>query len=201
MLLQDGVPDEIRVAPRAGAAPCPVHNASGWFVSCATVRLRSTGWMYSMAWLLAILFLTPSLVSADVSKEGELSDGKLYSVEIRESRYLPSTGESPDDGGRWGIDGGFPRTSTSSFRVTIDGNELSVPRKLFADLSSVVEAIVSLAEDGVRVTVRGGDGSGSYEATFAFREDAIERIVKSGEAPESIWERTTIHYALARHFD
>ena len=57
---------------------------------------------------------------------------------------------------------------------------------------------MSVAEDAGQlvVEIRGGDAAGSYSATFEFRKNEMERTVRGGEFPDSVWERTIYHNSI-----
>jgi hypothetical protein len=147
--------------------------------------------------LLAVLASARATAAADrlfsFERGGELLSGARFSVRVAESFYQPAPEELPDDGGRWGIDGGFPRSLCSLFEVEINGRNVDIPRKLHQDLSHLTRVEVSEQAGDVVVLVQGGDAAGSFEARFVFREFEVERVVRAGESPNSAWERTTYH--------
>jgi hypothetical protein len=151
---------------------------------------------------LAASLMLPSLAGAEAvpfsfSKSGKLKSGRPFSVKIAESPYIQRENEPSDDGSRWGIDGGFPRTSVATFSVDLGGTPVYIPRKLYRDLSYVNRVEVSEEEGHLVIDVRGGDAAGSYRARFLFRDFEIERMVRGGEFPTSVWERTVYHNSLS----
>jgi len=52
-------------------------------------------------------------------------------------------------------------------------------------------------EGNLVLNLRGGDAAGSYRARFLFGEYEIERMVRGGEFPNSLWERTVYHNSLS----
>jgi hypothetical protein len=136
-----------------------------------------------------------------LERSGSLPSGKEYELKIREEAYSRRPGELPDDGSRWGIDGGYPRTYCAEFSLSIDGKPVSVQRKLFEDLSHLLAVEVSEDGEDVLVMIRGGDAAGSFRARYSVRKVEIERLVEAGEFPSSVWERTTVHNSVAADAD
>src|SRR5205809_8024427 len=140
--------------------------------------------MLRAAIALATIVLAPIVEAKEpfsATLEGRLPSGRTYRLELHESAYVPRPGENEDDGSRWGIDGGFPETYVSRFRLTVNGKEVTIPRKLFEDLSHVNRVDVAEDKRAVRVRVQGGDGAGSFDAVYLFRiPRQIERTVRMG---------------------
>ena len=45
--------------------------------------------------------------------------------------------------------------------------------------------------------MKGGDAAGSYVAKFKIKKNRlIERIVRMGEFPDDVWEKSTLHNNL-----
>jgi hypothetical protein len=102
----------------------------------------------------------------------------------------------------WGIDGGFPRHVIRDFSVRFGDTEVPVYRKYLRDLSNVVEASVVAGSRGASNTLvlhlRGGDAHGSFRAELTFTDCRLtERVVRMGEFPEQVWERTEVgHFEI-----
>jgi hypothetical protein len=129
--------------------------------------------------------------------EGTLKAGTSYRLVLREAVYRRAPGERPDDGSRWGIDGGFPWTYITDFTLTVGSRRVSLPRKSFSDLVNISRADVSEEGSNILVTVAGGDAAGSFKATFTVRGfRLVDRMVRMGEAPDQRWERTIFHNTL-----
>ena len=129
----------------------------------------------------------------DFQRSGTFTSGKSYAVRIREAPYVPVPGEKEDDGSRWGIDGGFPSSSCVEFSLSLNGQAITIYRKLFTDLSHLQMASIVEEKALVRVSVTGGDAAGSFTAQFFFHPHEIERVVHHNEVPNSVWERTIVH--------
>ena len=145
---------------------------------------------------IALLATVPAVASDKLfsfEQVGKLSSGSEFSVKITESAYVRRPTELPDDGSWWGIDGGFPLTYCTTFDITINGTHVNPVRKLYQDLTHLNEVKVSEENGQLLVLVSGGDAAGSFDARFLFREFEVERIVRHGEVPNSVWERTVYH--------
>jgi hypothetical protein len=147
---------------------------------------------------LTIFSLSTSLAfaaqPATFVQDGQWASGRTYHLEVRESPYTRRANEKEDDGSRWGIDGGFPATFISTFSLVIDGKKIPIPRKLYEDLSSPNIIEILDAGSDVRVHIEGGDGAAGYDVLYVFKiPHEIERTVRMGELPDSVWERTTWH--------
>lgn len=93
-----------------------------------------------------------------------------------------------------GIDGGFPESYVSHFLFTVNGKGVTIPRKLFEDLSHVTRVTVNEAKLNIKVTIRGGDAAGSFDAIYLFKiPREIELIVRAGEMRNYVWEKTIWH--------
>jgi hypothetical protein len=107
---------------------------------------------------------------------------------------VPRDNEEKDDGSRWGIDGGFPIAYVSRFQLIVDGNELTIPRKLFEDLSHVYRVKINEVKRIIHVVISGGNAAGAFDAEYLFKiPKEIERIVRMGEMPKYVWEQTIWH--------
>ena len=155
----------------------------------------------AMKHCLLILMLTACLGAAptspsklfELSETGKLPSGRSYSLVIEERPYSPRPGEPEDDGSRWGIDGGYPKSCIGNLELKLDGKSLPMVRKLYQDLSGVYKAEVREVGGEVELRLLGGDGAGSFEARYIWRPHEIERLLRHGEVPEAVWEKTIVH--------
>jgi hypothetical protein len=131
------------------------------------------------------------------SESGKLASGKTYTVKISEVKFTPKVTDMPDDGGMWGIDGGFCQNIINVFSVNIGDKQIYINRKFYSDICDIGK--VELSEDNGKTVlmVSGGDGVGSYDASYKFSNGKlVERIVRMGEMPDDYWEKTIIHHDL-----
>jgi hypothetical protein len=150
---------------------------------------------------LLILAILASLAAApassagpfELSEKGKLPSGRTYSLVIKERPYSPSSGEPEDDGSRWGIDGGYPKSYIGNLELTLNGESLPMVRKLYQDLSGIVTAELREVGGEIELRLLGGDGSGSFEARYTWRPHEVERIVRHATVPEAVWEKTIVH--------
>jgi hypothetical protein len=150
----------------------------------------------------ALLFLwTPLEVEArdlfSYRSSGTFPSGRTYTIRVEEHPYVARPGEQADDGSRWGIDGGLPSSYCSVFELSLDGKKLRLPRKLFEDLSHLSSVKVSENGRAVELAIVGGDAAGSFMATMIVQPNEVERVVRHGEFPDSIWERLVVHNSIA----
>ena len=117
-----------------------------------------------------------------------LSSGHQYELSIEETPYARKQDEEADDGSRWGIDGGFSRTYLTKFTLTVDGQHVWIPRKVYEDLPYISLADAYDFGGALRVDLKGGDAAGSFRASFLFSGWRIERFDYHGEFPKSRWE-------------
>lgn len=132
---------------------------------------------------------------------GTLSSGQQYELAIEEGSYIRRKDEVGDDWSRWGIDGGFAGTYVTKFDLVVDGQGLWIPRKLYEDLSYVSSVDAYDYHGALRIDLKGGDGAGSYRASFLFSGWDIERLVRHGEFPDSRWEYVVEHSSVAEVTD
>lgn len=133
----------------------------------------------------------------ELTINGFLKRGAAYQFTLREIIYRKRSGDKSDDGSLWGIDGGFPWTIITEMTLSFGKTRVSIPRKSFADLTNITGAAIAEKQNGVVLTVAGGDAAGSFTAEFIFRNNRlVERMVKMNEAPDQNWERTVFHNSL-----
>lgn len=128
---------------------------------------------------------------------GRFPSGLSFEVAVRTERFVAGPGIPEDDGSIWGIDGGHPTFFVEQLSVEFGDTDVVVPRKYLADVANVSRAsLEATSPDGSNqlvVRLEGGDGSGSFVGEFRFRDCLlVERIMKSAEVPEDVWERVEI---------
>ena len=135
----------------------------------------------------AIIFIFSSLSFAEAFAQkvtGEFPSGLRYMLQIDERPYVVEKGALPDDGSMWGIDGGFPHYVVTTFSLELAGNKVTIPRKMYADVSDVHSASIKEEGDLIKIVIKGGDAAGSYQAEYAVKSGVlIERIVRTTECP------------------
>jgi hypothetical protein len=137
-----------------------------------------------------------------VQHSGKLNSGQTYSVKIIEKKYIKKPDSKEDDGSIWGIDGGFPITIVELFKVEINDVAVFIPWKFYADIAHVHIVKTKEIDNVFIVIVKGGDAAGSYTAEYKIKEyRLIERIVRVGEFPDEVWEKTILHNELWNNKD
>jgi hypothetical protein len=131
------------------------------------------------------------------NRSGAFPSGLPYSVSITTKPFVKTAVSQPDDGGLWGIDGGFPRQVVGEFAVRFGTTEAVLFRKYVADLTNVHGASLEAKSEGnsneLLLYLRGGDAAGSFRAELLFRDcRLVERTVRMGEFPDTVWERLTV---------
>ena len=135
--------------------------------------------------------------ACNLTVQGTLKAGTPYRLTLREAVYRREPGESPDDGSRWGIDGGFPWTYVTDLTLKVGSRPVSIPRKSFSDLVNISRVNVSEEGNNILIKVDGGDAAGAFNAVFTVHDyRLVERMVRLGEAPDQLWERTIFHNTL-----
>lgn len=133
-------------------------------------------------------------------KKGTLPSGIRYELEVREGPYRPCPKLPEDDCGMWGVDCGDPIYSVQRLTLKLNGKKVHFPHKFVADLSHVSFVEIKGVKGGVEILLRGGDASGSYAAEFLVtKKRLVQRIVRDGEFPTEIWEKTVIGNDLLDH--
>lgn len=151
--------------------------------------------------IILLLLIVPTLAVAantpfSLKESGKLPSGIKYSLAIKEVPFQRTSKTQPDDGSMWGIDGGYPTFVVQKISLKLNGREADLPRKFWADISEISSAkIKEDTKKNIVLTIQGGDAAGSYVATFKFRKGVlVERLVRMGEMPDEIWEKTEIHH-------
>ena len=80
-----------------------------------------------------------------------------------------------------GTDGNIPAVEIDSMRFYLDGKEIKIPRRLYADCfdpnfgNDYVTLDFGREFRGVIITVSGSDGAGGYQAVWTLRKDGQHR--------------------------
>jgi len=126
--------------------------------------------------------------------KGSLPSGTKYDVVIQETAYKKTLSEPEDDGSMWGIDGGYPTDVVKTFTVKLNGNNIVIRKKFYSDICNISSAEVREEGTATLLVIKGGDAAGSFNAIYRFKQgDLVERVVRMGEMPDDIWEKTIIH--------
>jgi len=100
----------------------------------------------------------------------------------------------------WGVDCGDPIYSVQSLTLKLNGKKVHFPHKFVADLGPVSFVEIKDVKGGVKILLRGGDASGSYDAEFLVKKHRlVERIVRHGEMGDELSEKTVIRDDLRDH--
>jgi hypothetical protein len=133
-------------------------------------------------------------------KNDTLPSGVRYELKVKHGEYRPSLQLPEDDCGMWGVDCGDPDYSVESLTLKLNDQKVHFPHKFVADLGHVSFVEIKDVNGGVKILVRGGDASGSYDAEFLVRKHRlVERIVCHGEMGEELSEKTVIRNDLRDH--
>jgi|WetSurMetagenome_2_1015567.scaffolds.fasta_scaffold620617_1 hypothetical protein len=128
------------------------------------------------------------------NETGKFPSGKSYSLKIEEHPFSKSPNTKPDDGSTWGIDGGYPLNVVKKFFLRLNEVEISIPRKYYSDICDISKVSIEEKQELVILKVKGGDGAGSFNAEYVFKNNRlIERMVRMGEFPDEVWEKTILH--------
>jgi hypothetical protein len=156
--------------------------------------------MKNIAIIFSLILLAVNVSAKEpivIQKSGKLKSGHSYSIKIIEKNFIKKPDSKEDDGSVWGIDGGFPSTVVDIFKVEINNVAVVIPWKFYADITNVREAGIIESADVLILTVEGGDAAGSYTAEYSIKDNRlIERIVRVGEFPVEVWEKTILHNEL-----
>jgi len=128
-----------------------------------------------------------------LEKKGILPSGMRYEIKVQEAPYAPSLQLPEDDCGMWGVDCGNPKFSINMLSLKLNDKKVHWPHKYVADLSYVRKVEIKEAKAGVKLLIHGGDAAGSYSAEFLIKKNRlVERIVRHGEFPDEVWEKTLV---------
>lgn len=67
----------------------------------------------------------------------------------------------------------FPCIAVTSIEIEVDGNELFVPRSVFADLSDITDIQLGASGKQMLLTLKGGDASEGYAVKVLFSKDQV----------------------------
>ena len=153
--------------------------------------------------LLAILATTVYAAPAApfrFEKKGTLPSGVRYELMVTEGPFRPNPQLPTDDCGMWGTDCGTPTYSVQNLTLKLNGKEVHFPHKFVADLSHIRSVEINNVKDGIEIILHGGDAAGSFTAEFLVRKQRlVERLVRHGEFPDEVWEKTLIGNDLLDH--
>lgn len=114
----------------------------------------------------------------DIKKQSETIKGVIEGEQIVATiSFIPYSGKQS----HWlGTDGGVPKLIIESFDVTKNGMPIEIPYYLYSDFSdfSIYEGSLELykTSEGFYIAYSGGDGAGSYGATFFFDELGLHKV-------------------------
>jgi len=148
--------------------------------------------------IVALQLVTVAAVASDqpfrFTKDGLLSSGKSFRVEIVERSFMHSATTLPDDGSMWCTDRGYPSYVVDRFVISAGGAPIAIPKKFYSDICDLSQADAFTDRDQIVISLSGGDAAGSFSAEYRFSlNGSFTRIVRSGEFPEEHWERTEFH--------
>jgi hypothetical protein len=154
--------------------------------------------------ILLVILATAVYASPDApfqfERKGTLPSGVRYELKVTEGPYRPYPQLPSDDCGMWGVDCGSPRYSVQDLTLKLNDKKVHFPHKFVDDLSHVRSVEIKDDKNGMRILLRGGDAAGSYSAEFLVRKlRLVERIVRHGEFPDEVWEKTVIGNDLLDH--
>jgi len=85
----------------------------------------------------------------------------------------------------------FPCVILSSMSIIVDGNELFLPRSVFADLSDVTSIELGVSGKQMLLTMKGGDASEAYAVKVLFSKDQVtKRLLYSALQDPPVQETT-----------
>ena len=133
---------------------------------------------------------------------GQLPSGTRYAIEVSEIPFKRTPDTRPDDGSLWGIDGGYPETIVRRFSLQLNDKDVWIPWKLYSDICHVRKVLVRESNGSVLIDIMGGDAAGSYAAQYKFKNQRlVERMVRVGEFPKQVWEKTVLYNELWKNPD
>ena len=88
----------------------------------------------------------------------------------------------------------YPCSIVERVEITVDNNPLFIPRSVFSDLADLNSAEVKANDNGVVLTLYGGDASESYIVKIAFDAEKVKsRILSSAMSPDQPLQETTYY--------
>lgn len=126
--------------------------------------------------------------------ESTLPLGGPYKLEIIEAMLAVEKSGNDEATGYWGANGAYPATHINELSLVVGESKFWIPAKAYSDLGNINTAEVKENQHGIVLIVRGGDGSGSYYATFVFIDSKMrKRTVRAEALPDQLWEKTTFN--------
>lgn len=110
---------------------------------------------------------------------------------------LKSTTCKAADSWMWGSEQSCPKNIIETFEVQKGNEKIFIPISAFTDLGNPQKLIIeqNKPDDVFTITIVGGDASVSYAAALNFKDGYInEKIVRHGEFPNEVWEKTTYKF-------
>lgn len=145
----------------------------------------------------AVFLLTAGVALAEpyaVHEVGKLASGKAYELTVREEAFKSNNQLAGSDYDWWGLDGGEPDYVLGKLEIKVGGKKLLLPQRFYADICQINAHKLYEKNGHVMLRLEGGDGAGSFSATFKFNKARmIERVVTAGEASDEIWEKTVFY--------
>ena len=128
----------------------------------------------------------------EISIEDNLPSGKSFQLTL-DVELLGMDGlEAESATGYWGHSGKLPKTHIKRLQLSLDGKKVYIPRKVISDMGNVFHASMKENEHAVVMLIKGGSGPDAFYATYVIIDDVLrKRTVRSNEAPEQYWEKTT----------
>ena len=124
--------------------------------------------------------------------EKELPSGKVYRLDISETRLEVNQSGQNDESGYWGANGKFPATQVSQLSLSIDEELIIIPSKVYTDLGNLTFAEVKENEAAIVLVLKGGKAEAAYYSTYVFYDKQLrKRTVRSSEQPGQVWEKTS----------
>ncbi len=119
--------------------------------------------------------------------------GKNVKVQVREARVEigNQSTERPEHPENSCTYSHFPCAIVTSMSIVVDGNELFVPRSLFADLSDVTNIELVASGKQMLLAIKGGDASEAYSVKVLFSKDqVVKRVLYSALQDPPVQETT-----------
>jgi hypothetical protein len=149
-----------------------------------------------------IVLVLLSLMRATLAADGRLPDGwhetKAQGFGSREVVVRAEVGSSKEGGctgWRWGAENECPRSVLLGLTVSVDGEQIFVPRNAFADLGLPIKVVLKTSMSSLDVVIKGGDAAAAYTATLKFSKIELKRRRVTGdEFKKTAWEDTTYSF-------
>lgn len=97
--------------------------------------------------------------------------------------------------GWWGADYIPPKLKAVTFEVTVNGQSIPMPISSYRDLANARLLELTLLDDRLEITIRGGDAGTSYTAQIFVRDGLVRnRVVRSNQFSNDSYESTEYKY-------